>query len=342
MTNVLNTVPALTIGTVRISPPVIQSPMSGWTDLPFRLIARAKGLKFAFLEMVLADAVAAGSAHTYKRMRSMPEDRPIGAQLVGYTPESIGAAAGILEEAGYDLIDLNLGCPVRKVTCKGGGSAVLKEPAKAESIFKRLVASVQSVPVTVKMRLGYDDPSGAEAVRIAQIAESCGVTAVTVHGRSRSQGYSGNADYEAIGRVKRAVTIPVIGNGDVNGRDSARRLLEVSGCDGVMIGRGGLGYPWVYREIASAFENMPSPPAPTFEEIKETLLAHLDLQVLHHPAEAPAVMRRVACSYFKNFPGVGEFRSSVNRAPSLDVVRSLIESFQPRSQQSALAASAAD
>lgn len=321
----------LKIKSLCLQPPVIQSPMAGCTDLPFRLIARNCGLSFAFLEMLLADAVAAGSEKTFEMMKSVPQDRPLGAQLVGYTPESLGRAAGILEAAGFDLIDLNLGCPVKKVTCKGGGSAVLKEPKKAHDMFTGIVSAVKGVPVTVKMRLGYDDPSGQEALRIAQIAEDCGISAVTVHGRTRSQGYSGLADYEAIGRIKKAVGIPVIGNGDVTDGPKARRLLEVSGCDGIMIGRGGIGNPWIYREIGAVMENQPPPGPPAFEEIKSTLLKHLELQILYAPAQAHFLMRRIACGYFKSLPGASEFRNRINGSGDIEGIRDIIEQFEPES-----------
>lgn len=303
--------------------------MSGCTDLPFRLIARAKGLSFAFLEMLLADAIVADSGRTLEMMKSVPEDRPLGAQLVGYTPESLGAAVSILENAGVDLIDLNLGCPVKKVTCKGGGSAILKEPALARAMFSSMVSAVKKIPVTVKMRLGYDDPSGMEAQRTAQIAEECGVSAVTIHGRTRRQGYSGRADYEAIGRIKKSVRIPVIGNGDVIDGRKARELLDVSGCDGIMIGRGGIGYPWIYREISAAIDGRPSPLPPSFEEIKSTLIRHLELQIQYTPQQAHFLMRRIACGYFKNFPGASEFRTRINGARTIEEIRGTIEHFEP-------------
>ncbi len=308
---------------------VIQSPMSGCTDLPFRLIARQKGLSFAFLEMLLADAIVAGSDRTFEMMKSAPEDRPLGAQLVGYTPESLGAAASILEDAGVDLVDLNLGCPVKKVICKGGGSAILKEPVLARAMFSGMVSAVKTIPVTVKMRLGYDDPSGAEAQRIAQIAEDCGVSAVTIHGRTRRQGYSGRADYEAIGRIKKAVRIPVIGNGDVIDGQKARELLDVSGCDGIMIGRGGIGHPWIYREIGAAIDTCPAPLPPDFEEIKTTLIRHLELQIRYAPRQAHFLMRRIACGYFKNLPGASEFRNRINGTRDIEEIRDIIEHFEP-------------
>ncbi len=305
--------------------------MSGWTDLPFRLIARGKGLSFAFLEMLLADAVVARSDRTVEMMKSAPEDRPLGAQLVGYDPGSIAEAAGILEEAGFDLIDLNLGCPVKKVTCKGGGSAILKDPEKARLIFSEIVSAVKTVPVTVKMRLGYDDPSGQEALRIAQVAEECGMSAVTVHGRTRSQGYSGSADYEAIGRIKQSVGIPVIGNGDVTGAEMAARLIETSGCNGIMIGRGGIGYPWIYGEIAAVMDNRAIPAPPTFDEIKSTLIRHLELQLFHTPGQAFFLLRRISCAYFKNFAGSAGFRNRINHSQSIDEIRNVIGEFEPES-----------
>lgn len=320
----------LKIGSLELASPVIQSPMSGWTDLPFRLIAREKGLSFAFAEMLLADAVVEQSARTNAMMRSSPADRPLGAQLVGYTPESLGAATRILEESGFDLIDLNLGCPVRKVICKGGGSAILRQPDLARRMFESMVRSVTRAPVTVKMRLGYDDPSGAEALNIARIAEECGVSAVTIHGRTRAQGYSGQADYEAIGRIKDSLAIPVIGNGDVIDAESARRLAQTSGCAGIMIGRGGIGYPWIYREIAAAVDPaIPVPAPPSFDEIKSTLLRHLDLQIENSAGHAHTLMRRIACGYFKSFPGAAEFRADINRCGSVEDIRQTILRFDP-------------
>lgn len=303
--------------------------MSGWTDLAFRLIAREHGASFAFLEMLLADAVVAGSERTLTMMKSIPKDRPLGVQLVGYTPESVGTAAGILEDAGFDLIDLNLGCPVRKVTCKGGGSAILKDPEKAQAMFSSMVAGVSQIPITVKMRLGYDDPSGTEALQIAKIAEECGVSAVTIHGRTREQGYRGSADYEAIGRVKKSIRIPVIGNGDVVDAEKARAMMRTGGCDGIMIGRGGIGYPWIYHEISAAIENKPIPAPPTFDEIKSTLLRHLEYQVTYTPDQAPFLMRRIACGYFKSMSGAGVFRSRLNGAKTIEEIRRLIEEFEP-------------
>lgn len=304
--------------------------MAACTDLPFRLIARERGMEFAFLEMVSAHALAQGNGKTLDMMKTAPEDRPLGAQLVGCDPAVMAEAAARVEEMGFDLLDLNFGCPVPKITGggDGAGSALLRQPRKAESIFSAVVRAVKRVPVTVKMRLGFADPTGAEAVDVARRAQDAGIAAVAVHGRTREQRYSGLADYGAIGRVKRAVSIPVIGNGDVRSGQDALRLREVSGCDAVMVGRGALGNPWLYREVEAALSGVEAPPPPSFEDRRRTLLKHLDLQV-RFEGEGHAVrnMRRIGCWYFAGMPGAAAFRAAVCSAPSTEVMRELIERF---------------
>ncbi len=298
--------------------------MAGCTDLAFRLIARAHGMRFAFLEMISAETFVRSNPETQQRMRSEEADRPVGVQLVGCDPGVMAAAAAGVEALGFPLVDLNLGCPVPKVVCKGGGSQLLREPETAREIFRRVVRAVKRVPVTVKMRLGYSDVSGAEAVRIARLAEEAGVSAIAVHGRTREQGYSGTANYEAIRRVKESVSIPVIGNGDVSDAASALRLKEISGCDAVMLGRGALGNPWIYREVEAALEGTVLPPVPPLAERKRVLFEHIELQC-RHEVYPVGPLRRIISWYFKQQPGVAQFRDSINRAQSVEEMKGIIE-----------------
>jgi len=307
----------------------VQSPMANCTDLPFRLVARSQGMRFAFLEMVSSEGLMRNNAETLEMMETSPEDWPVGAQIVGCDPGLMGAAAERIESMGFALVDLNLGCPVPKVVGNGGGSQLLREPDTARQIFTSVVRSVKRIPVTVKMRLGYSDPSGAEAAHIAKIAEDCGVDAVAVHGRTREQGYSGTASYEAIGRVKHAVSIPVIGNGDVVDAASALRLHEVSGCDGVMLGRGALGNPWLYRAVEAALTGSSPPPMPTWQDRKAVLRQHMALGMQRYGARYLGPLRRVVCWYFKEEPGVRGFRDAIHRAQSVEEMDALIEAFVP-------------
>lgn len=314
---------------------VIQSPMAACTDLAYRLLSRSYGLEFCFLEMVSAEALVRRNDNTHELMKTVVEDKPLGAQLVGCRAEAMAEAAEMVEGMGYDLLDLNLGCPVPKIAGQGAGSALLSRPDDCKEIFSQVVKRVKKIPVTVKMRLGVSDGSGNEAARIAKIAEDCGVSAVSVHGRTRVQGYSGQADYHAIRRVKEAVSIPVIGNGDVLSGEDAKRMLEITGCDGVMIGRGGLGNPWIFKNVERVLEGKGSLPEATPQEKKEALLKHLELELLHRDERSVIYfMRRIACWYFKNLPGVADFRGKINVCESITDLRRLIEEFPTQNPDS--------
>ncbi|MBI5200767.1 MAG: tRNA dihydrouridine synthase DusB [Elusimicrobia bacterium] len=310
---------------------VLQSPLAACTDLAFRLVARRRGMEYAFLEMVSAHALVQKNGKTLDMLKTVAEDKPLGAQLVGCDPARMGEAAAIVEGLGFDSVDVNFGCPVPKVTGggDGAGSAMLRQPERAEAIFKAMVSAVKKVPVTVKMRTGYADASGLEAVEIAKRAEACGLSAVTVHGRTREQKYQGKADYDAIGRVKAAVKIPVIGNGDVASAADARRLLSASGCDAVMIGRGGMGNPWIYRNVALGLAELSSEPyVPTIDERRDALLEHLALEeALESAWHAVVTMRRVVCWYTTGIPGGAEFRSRFCQAKTSAEQRALIHEF---------------
>ncbi len=309
---------------------VIQSPMAGCTDLAYRLLSRSYGMEFCFLEMVSAESLVRGNRGAEELMKTVPEDKPLGAQIVGCRPEAMGEAAAIVEGLGYDLLDINFGCPVPKIAGQGAGSALLNRPNEARAIFESVVKSVKKIPVTVKMRLGISDASGNEALAIARIAEESGVSAVTVHGRTRVQGYSGFADYNAIRRVKKSINIPVIGNGDVVSCEDAARMKKTASVDGIMIGRGGLGNPWIFKNLESPCEGSGEIVEPSFKQKKEALLKHFDLELAHRDEKMAVLhMRRIACWYFKNIPGVNDFRTSVNTCKDAAQMRKLIEDFEP-------------
>ena len=302
--------------------------MAGCTDLAYRLLSREYGMEFSFLEMVSAESLVRSNEGALELMETTPADKPLGAQLVGCRPEAMGEAARKVEEMGFDLLDLNLGCPVPKVAGQGAGSALLERPEEARKIFTAVVKSVKRIPVTVKMRLGVQDASGSEAVEIAKIAQDCGVDGVAVHGRTRVQGYSGSADYHAIGRVKEAVKIPVIGNGDMLGGEDAKRMLAVTGCDGVMIGRGGLGNPWIFKSVGNVLRGEEPLPEANVAEKKSALLRHFELELAHRDEKTALLyMRRIACWYFKSLPGSAEFRGSLNTCQTVPDMRALIENF---------------
>ena len=318
----------LQLKTLTLKSSIIQSPMAGCTDLAYRLLSRSYGMEFCFLEMVSAESLVRQNFGAHELMKTVPQDKPLGAQLVGCRPEAMGEAAKIVENLGYDLLDLNLGCPVPKIAGQGAGSALLSQPDQTRDIFKAVVQSIKKIPVTVKMRLGVQDASGKEAVHIAKIAEECGISAITVHGRTRAQGYSGFADYDAIRKVKEAVKIPVIGNGDVlNGAD-AQRLKNTANVDGIMIGRGGLGNPWIFKSIENTLAGKPNPQEPSLEDKKKALLQHFELELQFRDEKTALLhMRRIACWYFKNFPGVAEFRGALNTCTSIHHLNNLIEDF---------------
>lgn len=315
----------LQLKSLTLNSPIIQSPMVGCTDLAYRLVARKRGMAFCFVEMISANGLMHDSRKTFELIKTVKEDWPLGAQIMGCDPEVMASAARRMEEQGFVLLDINLGCPVRKVTSQGAGSALLKDPKQAAAVFTAVVKAVKKIPVTVKMRKGYENESGDEAVEIAKVAEDCGIAAVTVHGRTRAQGYTGKADWEAIGKVKRAIKIPVIGNGDVISAEHAKSMREVSGCDGVMIGRGALGNPWLFRQIhASLFEGKDLPP-PTLEDRIEAVLEHLELEVRYvGPEKAVFHMRRIGSWYMAGITNAAFWRGELVKCRTIEGIRDIL------------------
>ena len=267
----------LVIGNVTLDNPLILAPMAGVTDLPFRLLCKEQGAGLICMEMVSAKAIYYKNKNTEQLLEISPKEHPISLQLFGSDPEIIAEMAARIEERPFDILDFNMGCPVPKVVNNGEGSALMKNPKLVEEILSRLVKAVKK-PVTVKIRKGFDDDH-VNAVEIAKIAESCGVAAIAVHGRTRQQYYSGKADWDIIRQVKEAVAVPVIGNGDLLCAGDVADMQEETGCDGFMIGRGAQGNPWIFKQIIHKLETGEDLPRPTVQEVCEMVLRHARLQI---------------------------------------------------------------
>src|SRR6185503_2853350 len=250
---------------VRLKHRILQSPMAGCTDLAYRKIARRFGCQIAFTEMVKDKPVVQGNPKTLDMLRTADWDHPLGMQVVGRDPELMREAARRLEALGADVIDVNLGCPVPKVVNDGCGAALLKEPDQVGRILDAMISAVK-VPVTIKMRTGFEDGDDGRFLQVAKLAGDCGVGAITVHGRTRKQMYTGFSNHDAIRAVKDVASVPVIGNGDIRCGADAKRMIEDTGCDGVMLARGALGNPWIYREVEQYLETGAIPPPPSVAE----------------------------------------------------------------------------
>ena len=307
----------LQIGNVILDNNVILAPMAGVSDLPFRLLCRELGAGLVCMEMVSAKAILYNNKNTDSLMEIHPDELPVSLQLFGSDPDIISEQAKRIEERPFAILDINMGCPVPKVVNNGEGSALLKNPKLVEEILTKLVKAVNK-PVTVKIRRGFDEEH-VNAVEIAKIAESCGVAAVAVHGRTREQYYSGKADWEIIARVKDAVKIPVIGNGDVVSGETAKAMLEQTGCDGIMIGRAAQGNPWIFREVSEYLEKGAIPAAPTNKEKRELILRHAALQ-LEYKGEYTGVreMRKHLSWYTVGMPHSAKFRQTINTMESME------------------------
>ncbi len=314
----------LKIGNVTLENRVILAPMAGVTDLPFRLLCREMGAGLVCMEMVSAKAIYYNNKNTEELLEVHPGEMPASLQLFGSDPDIVAQMAAKIEERPYAFIDFNMGCPVPKVVNNGEGSALMKNPKLVEELLTKLVKAVQK-PVTVKIRKGFDDEH-VNAVEIAKIAESCGVAAITVHGRTRMQYYSGKADWDIIRRVKEAVSVPVIGNGDVTGPESAKALMEQTGCDGVMIGRAAQGNPWIFRETTTYLDNGILLPRPTHQEKKEIVLRHAALQE-QYKGEYTAVreMRKHLAWYTVGMPHSARFRGMINTLETMEELRSAVD-----------------
>lgn len=314
------------IGNVELKNKVFLSPMAGVTDLPFRLICKEQNCGMLYTEMINAKALCYDDENTKKMLKIEEEEHPVAVQIFGSDPEFMGRAAEIMNQYPNEILDINMGCPAPKVVKNGDGSALMKNPKLAEEVLKSVVKH-STKPVTLKIRKGWDDNS-INAIEIAKIAEASGISALAIHGRTREQYYSGKADWDIITDIKNAINIPVIGNGDVFTVEDARNMLDKTGCDAIMIGRGAQGNPWIFKRINHYMETGEILPEPTIEEKIRIAKKHLNLAVEEH-GEYVAVreMRKHIAWYLKGLKGSAKVRDEINKITSYEEVLRRLDDY---------------
>jgi tRNA-dihydrouridine synthase B len=316
----------LKIGNVQIDNPVILAPMAGVCNPAFRKIAKDLGAGMVCAEMVSDKALVHGNAKSHSMLTILPDEHPMSLQLVGYDKESMVRAAELVGETNADVIDINMGCPVLKIYKNGSGAALARDAKNAAEIVKAVVEHVNK-PVTVKFRKGWDDEH-INAVEVAKAVEQAGAKAVTIHGRTAKQLYSGKADWSIIREIKEAVGIPVIGNGDIVEPEDALAMINQTGCDGVMIGRAALGNPWIFGEVTHYLATGQKPAKPSAQERIQVAIQHLQLLV-QEKGEVIGVreMRKHAAWYIKGLAGAAQVRDEVNKQTTLVDMEGLLQQY---------------
>jgi tRNA-dihydrouridine synthase B len=314
----------LRIGSLAVDRALLLAPMEDVSTSPFRVLCRRYGADIVYTEFVSSDALARGSSKSIAKIRIDPDEHPVGVQLFGEDVDAMAEAARVAEASGPDLVDINIGCPVRKVVCKGAGAALLRDLDLAERIARAIVKAVK-LPVTAKARLGWDR-GDIRIVELARRLEAAGVAALTIHARTRVQAYHGAAEWSWIATARSAVGIPIVGNGDVLTPEDARRMFDETGCAGVMIGRGAIGNPWIFRDVKHYLATGRPPERPTLDERVGVLLSQLDASVAEKGERGGVIeMRRQYAPYLKGLPGAARVRAELMTVETVDKVRRILE-----------------
>lgn len=318
-----NRIESLQIGNVTLENNLILAPMAGVTDLPFRLLCKEQGAGLLCMEMVSAKAILYKNRNTHALLTIDPAENPVSLQLFGSEPDIMAQIAHQIEELPFDILDINMGCPVPKIVNNGEGSALMKNPLLAGEIIEKTVRAIKK-PVTVKIRKGFDEEH-VNAVEMAHIAQESGAAAVAVHGRTREQYYSGKADWDIIRKVKEAVSIPVIGNGDLTSAEAVIAMKEQTGCDGFMIGRGAQGNPWIFKQILHYFKTGEHLARPDLSEMSEMMLRHARMMIAYK-GEYTGMheIRKHAAWYTSGYPNSARFRGQINEVETYEQLEELL------------------